>query len=116
MKINEPIKSEFTVLANARKIVIVILIALLLFSFSSPFLLKYKIINNTDYSTIFTLFLTVYAIFCGRLYYIISKNIILSLIIGILMIVLSWFFLGIGTLILTIYLLIKSNRALKKII
>lgn len=112
MKINEPIKSELSVLLNARKTVIVIFIVLLLFTFSSPFLLRYKIINNASYNMIFTLAITVHAIFCGRLYNIMSKNIILSLIIGILIIVLSWFFLGIGTVILTIYLLIKSNTAL----
>jgi tetratricopeptide (TPR) repeat protein len=44
-----------------------------------------------------------------------SKNITLSLIIGVLIIVLSWFALGIGTLLLTIYLLVKSNIVLKKV-
>ena len=44
-----------------------------------------------------------------------SKNVILSLIIGILIVVLSWFALGVGTFLLTIYLLVKSNTALKKL-
>jgi len=116
MKVNEPIKSELSVLQNARKTVIIMFIILLLFTFSSSFLLKSKIINNVNYNILFTLVLTIYAIFCGRLYNIYSKNIILSLIVGILIIVLSWFFLGIGTVILTIYLLVKSNTASKKLI
>jgi len=44
-----------------------------------------------------------------------SKNVILSLIIGILIVVLNWFALGIGTFLLTIYLLVKSNTALKEL-
>jgi tetratricopeptide (TPR) repeat protein len=44
-----------------------------------------------------------------------SKNVILSLIIGILIVVLNWYALGIGTFLLTIYLLVKSNTALKEL-
>ena len=44
-----------------------------------------------------------------------SKNVILSLIIGILIVVLNWYALGIGTFLLTTYLLVKSNTALKEL-
>jgi len=79
------------------------------------YLLRYKIINYANYNTIYTLLLITHAFFCGRLYNVMSKNIILSLIMGVLIVVLSWFALGIGTFLLTIYLLIKSNTALKEL-
>jgi len=115
MEINKPLKLEQSILMNARKVVVIIFIIFVIYTFGSTFLLKYKIINNTDYNTIFTLLLTIHAIFCGRLYNIMSKNIILSLIMGILIVVLSWVALGIGTYLLTICLLVKSNTALKKL-
>jgi len=119
MEINKSLKSEHSILLNARKGVIVTFIIFVICLFGSAFLYRivgYKIINNTDYNTIFYFLpLTIHAIFCGKLYNAMSKNIILSLIIGILIIVLSWFALGIGTLLLTIYLLVKSNTALRKL-
>jgi tetratricopeptide (TPR) repeat protein len=115
MEINKPLKSEHLILLNARKVVVITLIIFVIYTFGSTYLLGYKIINYANYNTIFTLLLIIHAIFCGRLYNVMSKNITLSLIIGILIIVLSWFALGIGTLLLTIYLLVKSNTALKKL-
>ncbi|HZK10914.1 MAG TPA: hypothetical protein VFD10_00945 [Atribacterota bacterium] len=119
MENNKFLKSEQSILSDARKVVIVTFIILVICLFGSTFLYRivgYKIMNNTDYSTIFGFLpLTIHAIFCGRLYNVMSKNIILSLIIGIFIIVLSWFALGIGTFLLTIYLLVKSNTALKKL-
>jgi len=115
MEINIPLKSDPSILLNARKAVVVTFIIFIIYNFGSTFLLGYKIINSTNYSTIHGLILMIYAILCGRLYNIMSKNIILSLIIGILMIVLSWFALGIGMLLLTIYLFVKSNTALKEL-
>jgi hypothetical protein len=115
MEINKSLKSETSILLNARKVVVITFIIFFIFTFGSSFLLGYKIINNTDYNTIFDLILITHAIFCGRLYNVMSKNIILSLIIGILIVVLNWFALGIGTLLLTIYLLVKSNTALKEL-
>jgi len=64
---------------------------------------------------IFILLIITYAIFCGRLYNVMSKNIILSFIIGILIVVLSWVALGAATHLLTIYLLVKSSTALKEL-
>ena len=115
MEINKPLKSEQSILLNARKAVVITLIIFVIYTFGSAYLLGYKIINYADYSTISTLLLTIHAFFCGRLYNVMSKNIILSLVIGILIIVLSWFAFGIGTFLLTIYLLVKSNTALKKL-
>ena len=142
MEINKPLKSEQSILLNARKAVVVIFVIFVIYILFSSFLLGYgKDIyfggwnikeltlskrlftlpvaiytsNTGSYSMIFTLLITVYAIFCGRLYNIMSKNIILSFIIGILIVALSWFALGIGTFLLTIYLLVKSNTALKKL-
>jgi len=115
MEINKPLKSERLILLNARKVVVITFIIFVIYTFNSSYLLGYKIINYANYNTIFTLLLIIHAVFCGRLYNIISKNIILSLIIGILIVVLSWFALGIGTFLLTIYLLIKANIALKEL-
>jgi len=115
MEINKPLKSEYLILLNARKAVVITLIILVIFTFGSAYLLGYKIINYADYSTISFWLLIIHAFFCGRLYNVMSKNITLSLIIGILIIILSWFALGIGILLLTIYLLVKSNTALKKL-
>ena len=142
MEINKPLKSEQSILLNARKAVVVIFVIFAIYIFFSSFLLGYgkeiyfggwninklpflkRLItlpvavyeNNADYySMIFFLLITTYAIFCGRLYNVMSGNIILSFIIGILIICLSWVALGIGTFLLTIYLLVKSNTALKKL-
>ena len=115
MEINKPLKSENLILLNARKAVVVTFIIFVIYTFGSVYLLSYKIINYSDYNTIFTLLLIIHAIFCGRLYNAMSKNIILSLIMGILIVVLNWFALGIGTFLLTIYLLVTSNTALKKL-
>ena len=115
MEINKPLKSEHLILLNARKVVVITPTIFVIYTFGSTYLLGYKIINYANYNTIFTLLLIIHAIFCGRLYNVMSKNIILSLIIGILIVVLSWFALGIGTLLLTIYLLVKSNTALKEL-
>ncbi len=115
MEINKSLKSEHSILLNARKGAIVTFIIFVIYIFGSMYLLGYKIINYANYNTIYTLLLITHAIFCGRLYNAMSKNIILSLIIGILMIVLSWFALGVGMLLLTIYLLVKSSTALKKL-
>jgi len=115
MEINKPLESEQSILMNARKAVVITFTIFVIYIFASIFLLGYKIINNTDYNTIFTLLLIIHAIFCGRLYNVMSKKIILSLIIGILIVVLNSYALGIGTFLLTIYLLIKSNTALKKL-
>ena len=139
MEINKPLKSEQLILLNARKAVVIAFIIFVIYILFSTFLLGFDIVNNTGgneltffkrlftlpvaayennanyYSMIFTLLIIIYAILFGRLYNIMSKNIILSLIIGILMIVLSWFALGIGMLLLTIYLLVKSNTALKEL-
>ena len=115
MEINKPLKSEQSILLNARKVVVITLIIFVIYTFGSTYLLGYKIINYANYNTIFTLLLIIHAIFCGRLYSVMSKNIILSLIIGILIVVLSLFALGIGTFLLTIYLLVKSNTDLKKL-
>jgi len=115
MEINKPLKSEQLILLNARKVVVITLIIFTIYTFSSTYLLGYKIINYANYNTIYTLLLITHAFFCGRLYNVMSKNIILSLIMGVLIVVLSWFALGIGTLILTIYILFKSNTALKEL-
>ena len=115
MEMNKSLKSEQSILLNARKAVVVTFIIFIIYLFGSTFLLRYKIINSTNYDAIYGLLLTIYAILCGRLYNIMSKNIILSLFIGILMIVLSWFVMGIGMFLLTIYLFIKSNMALKEL-
>jgi len=142
MEINKSLKSEHSILLNARKGVIVTFIIFVTYIFFSSFLLGYgKDIyfggwninelpffmrlftlpvaayeNNADYySMIFTLLIITYAILCGRLYNIMSKNIILSFIIGILIICLSWVALGIVTHLLTIYILVKSNTALKEL-
>ena len=139
MEINKPLKSEHLILLNARKVVVITLIIFVIYTFGSMYLLGFDIVNNTGgneltffkrlftlpvaayennanyYSMIFTLLIIIYAILFERLYNIMSKNIILSLFIGILMIVLSWFALGIGMLLLTIYLLVKSNTALKEL-
>jgi len=111
MEINKSLKSEHSTLLNARKAVVVTFIIFVIYFFGSTFLFEYKIINNTENSNmIFTLLLTIYAFFCGRLYNVMSKNIILSFIMGILIIVLRW--LAIAPL--TIYLLVKSKSALKE--
>ena len=93
MGINKSLKSEASILLNARKGVVVTFIIFVICLFGSEFLYRivgYKIINNTDYNTIFVFLpLTIHAIFCGWLYNVMSRNIILSLIIGVLMIVLS---------------------------
>lgn len=142
MEINKPLKSEQSILLNARKAVVITFIIFVIYIFGSTFLLGYGkdiyfggwnineltlskrlftlpiavYTNNTgNYSMIFTLLITAYAIFCGRLYNVMSKNIILSFIIGILIIALSWVALGTVTHLLTIYLLVKSNTALKKL-
>ena len=142
MEINKPLKSEQSILLSARKAVVVIFAIFAIYIFFSSFLLGYgkeiyfggwninklpffkRLItlpvavyeNNADYySMIFFLLTTTYAIFCGRLYNVMSGNIILSFIIGILIICLSWVALGIVTHLLTIYLLVKSNKALEKI-
>ena len=115
MEINKPLKSEQSILLNARKVVVITLIIFVIYTFGSIYLLEYKIINYTNYNTIYTLLLITHAFFCGRLYNVMSKNIILSLIMGVLIVVLNWFALGIGTFLLTIYLLIKSNTALKEL-
>jgi hypothetical protein len=139
MEINKPLKSEQSILLNARKAVVITFIIFVIYIFFSTFLLGFDIVNNTGgnelpffkrlftlpvaayennadyYSMIFTLLIITYAIFCGRLYNIMSKNIILSFIIGILIMGLSWVALGIVTHLLTIYLLVKSNTALKKL-
>jgi hypothetical protein len=142
MEINKPLKSEQSILLNARKAVVITFIIFVIYIFGSMFLLGYGkdiyfggwnineltlskrlftlpiavYTNNTgNYSMIFTLLITAYAIFCGRLYNVMSKNIILSFIIGILIIALSWVALGTVTHLLTIYLLVKSNTALKKL-
>ena len=142
MEINKPLKSEQSILLSARKAVVVIFAIFAIYIFFSSFLLGYgkdiyfggwninklpffkRLItlpvavyeNNADYySMIFFLLITTYAIFCGRLYNVMSGNIILSFIIGILIICLSWVALGIVTHLLTIYLLVKSNKALEKI-
>jgi len=143
MEINKPLKSEYSILLNARKGVIVTFIIFVIYIFFSSFLLGYvKNIyfggwninelpffmrlfslpvaayyenNADDYSMIFTLLITTYAIFCGRLYNIMSKNIILSFIIRILIVAFSWVALGAVTHLLTIYLLVKSNKALKEL-
>jgi hypothetical protein len=142
MEINKPLKSEQSILLNVRKAVVITFIIFVIYTFGSTFLLGYGkdiyfggwnineltlskrlftlpiavYTNNTgNYSMIFTLLITAYAIFCGRLYNLMSKNIILSFIIGILIITLSWVALGIVTHLLTIYLLVKSNTALKKL-
>jgi len=112
MEINKPLKSEHSTLLNARKAVVVTFIIFVIYFFGSTFLLEYKIINNTENSNmIFTLLLTIYAFFCGKLYNVMSKNIVLSFIMGILIIFLRW--LAIAPL--TIYLLVKSNTALKEL-
>ena len=108
-------RGKYSILLNARKAVVITFIILIIYLFSSTFLVGYKIISSTNYDAIYGLILTIYAILSGRLYNIMSKNIILSLFIGILMIVLSWFAMGIGMLILTIYLLVKSNKVLKEL-
>jgi len=139
MEINKSLKSEHSILLNARKGVIVTFIIFVVYIFFSTFLLGFDIVNNTGgnelpflmrlfsfpvaayennadyYNMIFTLLISTYAILCGRLYNIMSKNIILSFIIGILIICLSWVALGIVTHLLTIYLLVKSNTALKEL-
>jgi hypothetical protein len=142
MEINKPLKSEQSILLNARKAVVITFIIFVIYIFGSTFLLGYGkdiyfggwnineltlskrlftlpiavYTNNTgNYSMIFTLLITAYAIFCGRLYNVMSKNIILSFIIGILIIALSWVALGTVTHLLTIYLLVKSNTTLKKL-
>jgi len=115
MEINKPLKSEQSILLNARKAVVITFIIFVIYTFGSAYLLGYKIINYADYNTIFTLLLIIHAIFCGKLYNVMSKNITLSLIIGILIVVLNSYALGIGTFLLTIYLLIKSNIALKEL-
>ena len=141
MEINKPLKSEQSILLNARKAVVVIFVIFVIYILFSSFLLGYGkdiyfgdwnineltlskrlfvlpvavYANNAYcYSMIFTLLITTHAIFCGRLYNVISKNIILSFIIGILIMTLSWEALGTVTHLLTIYLLVKSNTALKK--
>ena len=115
MEINKPLKPEHLILLNARKLTVITFIIFVIYTFGSAYLLNYKIINHAGYDRIFTLLLIIYAIFCGRLYNVMSKNIILSFIIGILILVLSWVALGIGTFLLTIYLLVKSNTALKEL-
>jgi hypothetical protein len=142
MEINKPLKSEQSILLNARKAVVITFIIFVVYIFGSTFLLGYgKDIyfggwnineltlskrlftlpvaiyasNTGSYSMIFTLLITVYAIFCGRLYNIMSKNIILSFIIGILIVALSWVAMGTVTHLLTWYLLVKSSTALKKL-
>jgi hypothetical protein len=142
MEINKPLKSEQSILLNARKAVVITFIIFVIYIFGSMFLLGYGkdiyfggwnineltlskrlftlpiavYTNNTgNYSMIFTLLITAYAIFCGRLYNVMSKNIILSFIIGILIIALSWVALGTVTHLLTWYLLVKSSTALKKL-
>ena len=142
MEINKPLKSEQSILLSARKAVVVIFVIFAIYIFFSSFLLGYgkdiyfggwninklpffkRLItlpvavyeNNADYySMIFFLLITTYAIFCGRLYNVMSGNIILSFTIGILIICLSWVALGIVTHLLTIYLLVKSNTALKEL-
>jgi len=139
MEINKSLKSEHSILLNARKAVVITFIIFVIYIFFSTFFLGFDIVNNTGgnelpffmrlfsfpvaayennadyYSMIFTLLISTYAILCGRLYNIMSKNIILSFIIGILIICLSWVALGIVTHLLTIYLLVKSNTALKEL-
>ena len=115
MEINKPLKSEQSILLNARKLTVITFIIFVIYTFGSTYLLRYKIINYANYNTIYTLLLITHAFFCGRLYNVMSKNVILSLIIGILIVVLNWYALGIGTFLLTIYLLVKSNTALKEL-
>jgi hypothetical protein len=139
MEINKPLKTEQSILLNARKAVVTTFIIFVIYIFFSSFLLGFDIVNNTGgneltffqklfglpvdaysnnadyYSMIFTLLIITYSILCGRLYNIMSKNIILSFIIGSLIVLLSWVALGAVTHLLTIYLLVKSNRALKEL-
>lgn len=139
MEINKPLKSKYSILLNTRKAVVITFIIFVFYIFLSTFLLGFDIVNNTGgnelpffkrlftlpgaayennaeyYSMIFTLLITIYAIVCGRLYNVMSKNIILSFIIGIVIIGLSWVALGMVTHLLTIYLLVKSNTVLKEL-
>ena len=117
MGIKKPIKLDISILLNARKLVVITFILLIVYIFGSLFLLSYKLISFEVFSTKSSIIcypiLITHAFLCGRLYNVISKNIITSSAVGILILVLSRFALGIGTYILTIYLLVKSNTALK---
>jgi len=63
MEISKPLKSEQSILMNAQKVVINTFIIFVIYTFGSTFLLRYKIMNNTDYRTIFNLLLMIHAIF-----------------------------------------------------
>ncbi|MPM80716.1 hypothetical protein SDC9_127766 [bioreactor metagenome] len=75
--------------------------------------------NNSEcmrnMGSIHLIFLLLHAIFCGMLYKSISKNITISFLMAILIIVLSWFAFGIGTVLLTVYIIVKANTKLKTI-
>jgi cytochrome c biogenesis factor len=118
MEINQFIESEVSILLNARKLVIITFILLLADVLIFWFLLLCKLISIEVYRSFFNMIayplVTAHAYLCGSLYMIISKNKILSIIIGILIVVFSWFALGIGTYLLTIYLLVQSSITLKK--
>jgi len=113
MEINKSIKSETSFLLNARRDVIIAFVTLVFWLFIAPFFI-HQYLDYKTYSSISSLLITIYAFICGRLYNIISKNILVSVVIGIFIIVLSWFAMGIGTIILTIFLLIKASNVLKK--
>jgi len=113
MEINKSLKSEQSIILSIRKKIVIFFIILLVFIFGSNYLSSFM--NQRDIFTIYQLVLIIYAFLCGQLYNVISKNIILSMVIGILIIVLSWFALGIGTFLLTIYLFVKSSTILKKL-
>lgn len=113
MENKKGLKSERQILLNARRDVIMSFIILLAWLFI-PLYSIYPYLGDEAHGGICTLLLLIHASLCGRLYFIISKNILKAIGIFLAILILSWFAIGVGMYILTIYLLVKSSNLLKK--
>jgi hypothetical protein len=116
MNINKSIKPETQVILNARRNVIRSLLILLIWLFIGTYFLHQQYFEYGINNAIHRLVIIIHALFCIQLYNAISisKKTFWGILIAVLIIGLSWFYLGIGTLILTIYLIVKSTSVLKK--
>lgn len=112
METNKSLISETIILINARRYVIISFIILLSWLFIYPYFFRQNL-NFANYSSIYLLFLWIHAFLCGRLHNIMFKKTLGAVGIGFAIVVLGWFAMGIGMIVLTTYLLVKSSNILK---
>lgn len=113
----KPLQIDKDIILGCREKVIIILILYITYpTIIAPLLMtQYKSPETQSYiMTILSVIQITQAVFCGNLYYAMSRKRGIAVIVGVLSVVLTWFMYGIGTIILSIYLIIKSNQLISK--